>query len=636
MCGIVGYISFSGKPIDSVTFEQMTDCLGHRGPDDRGVNFFPGAPFVALGNRRLAILDLSRAGHQPMSNTDKTIWIVYNGEIYNFYEIRNELEKRGYTFKSNSDTEVLLHAYEEWDTDSLQKFNGMFAFGIWDTRKQRFWAARDRIGIKPFYYAVVGDGLIFASEIKAILRNSIIQSEPDLISLQNPTRFQISPFTGFRNIYKLPPGHMLTLKKDELKIAPYWHIVPVEEIEDEDEALTVLDALINDAVSLQMISDVPVGIFLSGGLDSSLITVLMSKKSAYPLSTFTIKFSDDDQRFEQMPWDSQYARMVSRLLNTNHYEFEIHPDIVDLLPKMVYHMDEPLADPAAINTYIISKAARDKGIVVLLNGMGGDEIFGGYRKYLACLLADYYQESIPPFIRRGIEKVSSDILLATSRRAFRRIRWGKRFLSFASKPSFERYLTSDLSLNNQEFKQLFHTNLAYEETYLYQTHKKLFDGNEGSYLTKMCLADTAIFLPEHNLTYLDKACMSSGVEGRPPLTDHRIVEFMFRVAPHLRIRRLTQKYLLKKLAERYLPLEIVYRPKAPFGAPLRSWIRRDLSEMVDDYLSPTYLKRRGIFNPKHVSEVIRQDREGKADYSLLIWQLLTTELWFRTFFDKKT
>ena len=634
MCGIVGYINHSGQPIAPSTFKGMVRLLEHRGPDDEGMRFFSGSPYVAMGHRRLSILDLSSAGHQPMPNEDQSLWIVYNGEIYNYQEVRRDLESKGHRFRSRSDTEVLVKAYETWGESCLDKLNGMFAFGIFDTKRGILFAARDRIGIKPLYYAHNKESLVFASEIKAILSSGLIEPHPDFAALITPTRFQVSPLTGFKDIYKLPPGHCLSFKDGELRVWQYWSLDAVEADKPKDhEAIEQLDRLVSDAVRLQMISDVPVGSFLSGGLDSSLITALMTGLTDKSVSTFTIRFSEQDQNFEQMPQDDRYARQVAKLFGTEHHELEIRPDIVNLLPKMVYHLDEPLADPAALNTYLIARNARENGIVVLLNGMGGDEIFGGYRKQLACVMAEYYQRLFPRWMRRGLEAVSANIPTAGANGASRNIRWAKRFLSFASLPAYERYLSSDLSLNATEFSKLYNTETLYEMTHFFRSQQKNFEDERLSYLTKMCLNDTRVFLPEHNLTYSDKACMAAGVESRPPFTDHRVVEFMFSLGPEFRIRKLTQKYLLKKISEKYLPKEIVYRPKAPFGAPLRSWIRNDLREMVDDLLSPTCLRQRGIFNEKEVETLIREDREGKEDHAHIIWQLLTMELWFREFID---
>jgi asparagine synthase (glutamine-hydrolysing) len=632
MCGIVGYISRNGRPIDRLVFEKMTDSICHRGPDDRGI-WHSSDGYASLGHRRLSIIDLSPAGHQPMSNEDGTIWIVYNGELYNYQEIKLLLESAGHVFRSHADTEVIIHAYEEWGTECIHKFNGMFAIALWDNNKKLLWLIRDRLGIKPLYYALIKDGLIFASEIKALLISGLVVVAPDFVSLITPMHDQISPFTGFKDISKLPPAYELIYHNGNVSIRPYWSIDVSEDICDEAESQSVLESLLADAVRLQMIADVPIGCFLSGGLDSSIITALMTKHTSQTINTFTIKFSDADQKFEQMPRDDFYARQVAGLFHTNHKEFEIKPDIVSLLPKLVYHLDEPLTDPATINTYLISKAARDAGVVVLMNGMGGDEIFGGYRKQLACLLADDFQKYAPAVLRNSLERLIARVPTATKKRAFRTVRWAKRFLSFASKPRYERYLISDLSTGPDEFQKIYSADIKYEETHFYKSQRKHFN-NGFSYLTQMCLNDTTVFLPEHNLLYSDKACMAASVESRPPLTDHRIVEFMFKVSPSLRIKRLTQKYLLKKVAEKYLPRNIVYRPKAPFGAPLRSWIRRDLKEMVDELLTPANLKKRGLYNADYVAKIIKQDREGKEDHSILIWQLLTSEIWFRTFIDK--
>ena len=629
MCGIAGLIHCG----DSVILEKMTEVLAHRGPDDAGIQWFP-EQGSGLGHRRLSIIDLSASGHQPMCNEKKNLWITYNGEIYNYQEVRGVLEERGCRFFSRSDTEVVLKAYEEWGAACLHRLNGMFAFGIFHVESGDLFCARDRLGIKPFYYAHKGEAFLFASEIKAILTSGLTVREPDWAALVNPTRFQVSPKTGFSGINKLPPGHYLLFKDGILKIRPYWQLEAYESNGlEEREAVGELETLLQDAVRLQMTADVPVGAFLSGGLDSSIITALMTGLTDKPVSTFTIRFSEKDQKFEKMPRDDRYARKVAAYFGTRHHEYEIRPDIVSLLPRMVYHLDEPLADPAALNTYLISRHARENGIVVLLNGMGGDEIFGGYRKQLACAAAETYQRVFPKWLRRGIEAGAERIPTAGSNGASRNMRWAKRFLSFASLPPFERFLSSDLSLDPSQFKGLYNAKIPYEDTHFYKAQRENFEQGGISYLTRMCLNDTKVFLPEHNLTYSDKACMAAGVESRPPLADHRIVEYMFKLGPEYRIRKLTQKYLLKKVSEKYLPKEIVYRPKAPFGAPLRAWIRKDLAEMVDDYLSRSSLRERGIYNEDYVARKVKEDRNGLSDQSLLIWQLLTNEIWFRTFFD---
>ncbi|MBI1922656.1 asparagine synthase (glutamine-hydrolyzing) [Candidatus Poribacteria bacterium] len=636
MCGIVGYIDFSGKPIKLETFDKMTDLLVHRGPDDRGVEIFRDVPFVALGHRRLAIVDLSSAGHQPMANEDGSIWIVYNGEIYNYRDLKKELESKGHVFRSNTDTEVIIHAYEEWGKECLHQFNGMFAFAIWDEKSRTLFAARDRLGIKPLYYCQKWSIFVFASEIKSILISHVIQSAPDWEVLHTPSRFQISPRTGFDSVFKLLPGHFMTISDGKIDIECYWDIEPREEAIDEEKAIQTLYELLEDSVRLQMIADVPVGAFLSGGLDSSTIVVLMQKMTNFPVRTFTITFREQDQHFESMPDDSRYAREIAHHFHCQHREIEIEPDISELLPKMIWHLDEPLADAAAINTFLISQAAREEGVIVLLNGMGGDEVFGGYRKQLACLLAEKYQQLLSQRLRQFIELAFQYIPVGSRQRGFRTIRWVKRFLSFASLPQAERFLVSDLSLSHENYMRLFTSAREYPYSQSPHVIKSLsYLNQEGlSYVTRMCLTDTKIFLPEHNLTYSDKATMAASIEGRPPLIDHRIVEFLFRLPPQYRINGKTQKYLLKKTMEPFLPTHIIYRPKAPFGSPLRSWIRGPLTEMIDDLLSPTALKKRGLYKSEEVWRLIREDREGKEDNSSLIWTMLTIELWFQIFIDR--
>jgi asparagine synthase (glutamine-hydrolysing) len=629
MCGIAGVIHCG----DRRTLELMTVVQAHRGPDDSGLEWFA-ATGSGLGHRRLSIIDLSPAGHQPMPNESRNLWITFNGEVYNYLEIRHQLEQKGYLFRSRSDTEVIVKAYEEWGPQALDRLNGMFAFAIYNPDRDELFAARDRLGIKPLYYHQAGDRLVFASEIKAILASGLAPCEADLLALHNPARFQVSPYTGFARIWKLPPAHYLLFRKGCLETRQYWSLGPDQGFRGRDEeALEALDGLLQDAVRLQMIADVPVGVLLSGGLDSSLISALMKRSTRQPVRSFTIKFTAEDQRFEKMPDDSVYAAEVARRLEFDHHERELHPDVVDLLPRMVWHLDEPLADPAAINTYLLARMARDEGVVVMLNGMGGDEVFGGYRKFLACLEADTYQALVPAILRRGLEWVSDRLPVATSRQGLRSLRWAKRFLSFASQPPFERFLVSDLSLPPRHYEDLMPGGPRYEETPYYRAQHRAFHSGEHSYLGRMCLNDTLFFLPELNLTYSDKATMAAGVEGRPPLIDHRVVELAFTLPDHLRIRRGVQKVALKRVAERYLPRSIVHRPKAPFGSPLRAWIRGPLAEMVGDLLSDDALKRRGLYRPERVRQLVDGDRSGQEDNAHVIWTLLTNEIWHRTFLD---
>ncbi len=628
MCGISGLINCGSFEL----LARMNDTIAHRGPDDAGLEWFGGSA-SGLAHRRLSIIDLSADGHQPMCNEAADLWIVFNGEIYNYKELREELAAKGVRFRSHSDTEVLLFAYERWGEECLEKLNGMFAFAVYDCRKRKLFAARDRLGIKPLYYHFQNGSLIFSSEIKAILNSTLVPKRPDLQALHTPARFQVSPSTGFLDILKLPPAHCMTLQDGKLSVRQYWQLHPAELPANEAGLIEKLDALLCDSVRLQMRADVPVGVFLSGGLDSSIVSALMRVNTQQEVHSFTIKFSAADQKFERMTPDEIYARQVASQFGFTYHEFEIQPQIDELLPKIVWHLDEPLSDPAAINTYLISRAARDLGIVVLLNGMGGDEVFGGYRKQLACLTADSYQAVVPAAVRRIVEQTANLIPVATSTRGLKQVRWAKRFLSFASAPRSQRFLMSDLSLAPDQFPQLFSSRMSYYDTHFFKSQADRFVPNGLSYLTQMCLNDTLVFLPEHNLTYSDKASMAASIESRPPLIDHRIVEFMFSVPPRERIHRTTQKYLLKKVAGNYLPHNIIYRPKAPFASPLRSWVRGPLSTMVGDLLSEGSVRARGLYDPEYVSRLIARDQQGFEDNSYLIWTLLTNEIWFRTFFQ---
>lgn len=626
MCGICGQINTGNKYL----LKGMNDAMAHRGPDDEGIMWFDKWN-SGLGHKRLSIIDLSSAGHQPLTDDEQRYWIVYNGELYNYRDIKQTLEKLGHTFRSHCDTEVILKAYKQWGKDALQQFNGMFAFAIFDNETGNLFGARDRIGIKPLYYYRDKDYLVFASEIKAILKSEVYDKEIDYDSLYNPARFTISPFTGFKNIRKLPPGHWFEFKNGDMQVSSYWEIKPVENPIGESEAEEQLDYLLNDAVKLEMISDVPVGVLLSGGLDSSIISALAHRNTDKEIHSFTISFSKQDQKLQNITDDSFYAKKMAQEFNFIHHDIEVKPDIEDLLHKMVWHIDEPLADPAAINTYLISKHARDLGIIVLLNGMGGDEIFGGYRKQLACLLAAKYVRFTPAVLQHFLNRMIGYIPVSSNQKGYKSIRWLKRFLGFASYNDYERFLASDLSLSRSKYNRLY--NREYYESYFYVSQKKYFDNNDLHYLTRMCLNDTKVFLPEHNLTYSDKATMAASIESRPPLTDHRIVEFMFKLPARYRISGKMQKALLKKVSEKYIPGEVIYRPKAPFSSPLRSWLKGPLREMIDDYLVSNNARTRDLYNRDFVREIIHNDRSGLEDNSLFIWHMLTTEIWMRTFFN---
>lgn len=562
-------------------------------------------------------------------------WIIFNGEVYNYRDIRKQLRSLGISFISDTDTEVILKAFAEWGPDCLQHFNGMFAFAILNEESGNVFLARDRQGIKPLYYYAKGESLIFSSEIKAILTADAYQAKPDMHALHTSVHYQAGPYTGFKDILKLPAASYLLLEPGQpAQIEKYWQLTVSEQETDEYTALQELDQLLNDTVSLNLVSDRPVGVMLSGGLDSSLLAALMQQKKNDALSSFTIRFEARDLRRQGNVDDSYYAKRMAEEFGFNHTELTIQPDVVDLLPKLIYHMDEPIADPAMINTYLISKAAKERGISVLLTGMGADEVFGGYRSYQACIKADTYQKYVPGMLRPVVQKLIAKLPENNSRRNFKYIRWIKRFIEVASLNQFERQLfIKNSALREEAFEEYFVDAPPVGQSHYYMQGQEFFDANpRASYIAKMCYSDTLGYMCDHNLTYCDKSMMAAGVEGRPTLIDHQLIEFMFRQPPQHRIQNGQQKYLLKKAAEKYVPHEIIYRQKAPFSAPMRGWLKNELKEMVHDILSYESLKNRGVYNPEYVQQLIERNENGIEDNSQLIWRLMVNETWFRTFF----
>lgn len=630
MCGIVGFINCGSHS----EIKNAVHSILHRGPDGSNTKWFA-YQNSGLGHTRLAIIDLSERGNQPMYDYNSGNWIVLNGEIYNHKEIRIILEKDGYKFNSDSDTEVVLHSFHKWKEDCLKYFNGMFAFAIYNEISGDTFIARDRLGIKPLYYFQGENSLAFASEIKALLKLNSYSPEPDMYAIQTPVHYQITPFTGFKNILKLNAGHYGKFNNGKFEITKYWDITVSEEKKNENELIEELDILINDAVRLNLVSDAKVGAMLSGGLDSSILSVLMQNKMSQPLYSYTIKFDKKDLKLQGNTDDSFFAKNLANKFGFNHQEILIQPNVAELLPKMIYHLDEPIADPSSINTYLISLSAKEQGIKVLLNGMGADEVFSGYRSHLACLKADVYKEFVPQAIRLMIEKVVSKIPEGNTKRNFKYVRWFKRFIEIASLEQYERQLAiKNSSLQANNFDKFFQNSQGITNSYFYKKEKMLFDSTAYSYLTKMCLCDTKIYMTDHNLTYSDKSMMAASIEGRPTLIDYRIVEFMFKLNTKMRVNGNTQKYILKKVAERYLPKDIIYRPKAPFSAPMRGWLKNELNDMVNDILSYHTVKERGIYNPEYVQRLIVNNKKGIEDNSQLIWRLMVSEIWFRTFFKK--
>ncbi|MCG8547833.1 MAG: asparagine synthase (glutamine-hydrolyzing) [Alphaproteobacteria bacterium] len=632
MCGIVGLYNL---PREASHLQQMLESIAHRGPDAQGVYEaeVQGAD-VRLGHRRLSIIDLSDAANQPFEKDG--LVVVFNGEIYNYKQLAKELESLGVRFRTSSDTEVLLEAWRTWGPDSLNRLRGMFAFALLEKKTGRLILARDPFGIKPLFFARRNGGLAFASELKALR-----------IALGNDLKLDATALVSSLMYYWIPEGHCVYKGVDKLPPGCWAEISPNgafaqhcyynpqrELIHDsyKDIDVATLRRTIEESVAAHMVADVPVSAFLSGGLDSSLITVIAAQQG-HQIEGYTISFRDEDRRLEAMPDDLFYARKIAEAHNLKLHEIEIAPDIADMLPRMVSILDEPIGDAAAINAYLICKAARDVGVKVLLSGMGADELFGGYRKHLACMLATQYRQ-VPRFLRdKVVAPTVNGLPVARKNKGYRTVRWAKRFLAFADMPEEAGFRRSYTHYGVPEFHDLLSPDLYGSVDALVDEHAALYnqyrEANCGDQVNSMCYTDVRHFLPGLNLAYTDRASMAASTEVRVPYVDREVVAAAFAIAGRYKIAGRQTKAILKKAAEAWLPREVIYRPKGLFSAPLRAWIRRDLQEMVEDLLMQGTMVKAGFLNGGYLRKMVDEDRAGTADRSKEIWQLMTLESWLQ-------
>jgi asparagine synthase (glutamine-hydrolysing) len=613
----------------------MTDSMAHRGPDGRGVKTFDGEPPAGLGHRRLAIIDPTPAGAQPMGFGDRW-WITYNGELYNFRELRRELEQSGERFSTECDTEVLLRMFVVHGPRMLERLNGIFAFAIWDNADRRLFLARDRLGVKPLYYAEAAGCFAFASELRALLPLVGTPSLDETALADYLTFLWVpDPKTAFREIRKLPPGHFAWVDSDGMRVEQYWDLSFRPEERPEEEWRRSVAAAVEDGVRRQMISDVPLGSFLSGGLDSSAIVAAMSKQGRQ-VSTYTIGFSEADLKHEIVPDDVRYARGVGELLATEYHETILDPDVLDLLPKTVWHLEEPVADPAAVSTYLICREARRTG-PVMLSGMGGDEVFAGYPRYLAYKLAGAF-ELIPRRPARALEHAVARIARPGKPgrlRGPRRNLW--KFVRGLDLPPSDRYLAYSSYYSGAELAKLVTPELAHAlgDYDPFATHRGYLERQQSAdELSRLLYLDAKTFLSCLNLTYTDKMGMAASVEVRVPLLDDEVVNLASRIPSDLKIKRLRRKYIFKRSQEGTLPRDVIWRPKAGFGAPIRAWLERELAPLIDDLLSEETIRRRGLIDFGAVQRLRADNAEGRADNSLQLYALLTLELWHRMFLDR--
>ncbi len=645
MCGIAGIIT--QEPDRYV--RRMLDTIEHRGRDDEGV--WTSDPIdklgrrVGLGHRRLAIIDTSRAGHQPMVSSDGRYVLTFGGEIYNYRELRDELTGKGHVFRTQTDTEVLLTAFIEWGADCLPRLNGMFHFAVWDNQDRTLTLARDHVGIKPLYYANIPPkegrppSFIFASEIKAILATGLVERSVDPEALNQFLTFLWAPDpnTLFKGIKTVAPGHVLTFKNDQIRTSQWWDVSFDEILEGRSEAWwqeRVLDTL-DRTVRMEMVSDVPLGSFLSGGIDSSaIVSTMKTHSNGRPVSTYTVGIESEDLRYDIIPDDVQWARRVNQQLKTDYHEIMLNPNVAELLPKLVYHMDEPAID-MAIPSYLVSSAARET-LRVMLSGMGGDEVFAGYPRQLAMKIAGAL-DPVPAMLRRPLMKVISQTLPGgLPGRLTAPLRNAKKFARSAALDFEDRYLGYGTYFTDKAKQQLYseHMREATRGMDAYSAHRRYFARvQNASPLNRLLYVDLKTFLPCLNLMTTDKTSMAANLEVRVPFLNRHMIELAARMPPDLKLRGFKRKYILKRAMERSFPHDVVWRRKAGFGAPVRSWMRGALRPMVDDLLSADTVKRRGLFQPAEVERLVVANNSGREDFSLQVFQLLNLELWHRQFID---
>ncbi len=629
MCGICGIIDYGGKKdINKQILTNMCAAMKHRGPDDEGIYIRGG---VGLGHRRLKIIDLSEAGHQPISNEDGRVWLVFNGEIYNYRDLRQELESKGHLFKSNTDSETLLHLYEEYGEDCVKYLRGMFAFAVWDDNKQSLLLARDRVGKKPLLYTYANGVFCFASEFSALLESGLVRKEIDYnaIDYYLILSYIPAPLTIYKGVFKLLPAHTLILKGDgQIITSQYWNLDYQKKIDisEEDAEGEVLRRL-KEAVKIRMHSDVPLGAFLSGGIDSSTVVALMSQLSSGRIKTFSIGFEEEEYS------ELKYARNIAEKFNTEHYELIVKPKALEVLPLLVERYGEPYADSSCIPTYYVAETTR-RHVTVALNGDGGDELFAGYERYQGMVAAEIYQR-LPGLLKAMITGFAR--CLPDSVNPKNRLKNFKRFVQAVNLNPAERYL---------RWLGIFETGFKNDTLYAESFRKNITSVNSLDYLTayfnkfdglnmidRVSLTDINTTLPNDYLVKVDIAAMANSLEGRSPFLDHKFMEFIVSLPAEYRMKGLTKKHILKKAISDLVPKENIYRRKMGFGVPVGEWFRNELKGFLCDTLLSERSFKRGYFNPQAIKDMVNLHISRKREYSLQLWSLLMLELWHRRFMD---
>jgi asparagine synthase (glutamine-hydrolysing) len=625
MCGVAGALF---QPDGARLVRTMTDRISHRGPDAAGLTDLSPRASLQLAHRRLSIIDLSTAADQPFVKDG--LHLSYNGELYNYRELRNLLRGKGVQFSTESDTEVVLECWRHWGPSALPRFRGMFAFALYDERTTALTLVRDPLGIKPMYVMPRGRGILFASELKALTAAVGPELAVDPDGLVASTLFYFLPEDqcAVKGVFKLPAGSWAEWRADgTTSSGRYWD--PAEEAMAATAGPAAeLQSVLEESVAAHMVADVPVASFLSGGLDSSVVTAMAANRDP-SIEAYTITFRPEDQRLEAMPDDAMYARKMAAHLGIRLHEIEIRPDVVDMLPRVVDILDEPIGDPGAINTVLMCQAAREAGVKVLLSGMGADELFGGYRKHLACVLGAKYQ-TLPQTLRTRVVAPSVNRLpVAAGGRGLRYSRWAKRFLGFAELPEEAAFRRSYTMYDPAELTELLDPGLAPRVRGVVDAHCTLYTDNRlTDHVNRMCLTDSRLFLPGLNLAYTDRSSMAASTEVRVPFVDPYVFRAAFSFRGSQKIKGRTQKVPLRVAAEDWVPRDVVDRPKASFGAPLRAWVTNDLGPLLDDVLLAGELVSSGFLRRLPLRQMVTDQRSGRRDQSKQLWQLLSMELWY--------
>lgn len=627
MCGITGIFHFRDSRVSQHLVRMMTDTIVHRGPDADGY-YFSGS--VGLGHRRLAIIDLSDAGRQPMCNEDKTIWITYNGEIYNYLELREELRKKGHRFRSQTDTEVIVHAYEEWGIDCLEKLNGMFAFALWNSREQNLWLVRDRLGIKPLFYCLLPDRILFGSEIKTIL------ADPELarglnykaLSYYLSLNWVPAPHTLFAGIQQLEPAHYLLVEKTgEVKEQKYWDLTFYEENNSSPQDLAEnFQHLLEDSVRSQLVSDAPFGAFLSGGLDSSTISYLMSQNLQQPLETFSVHFGEPTYD------EDRYARQMAASIRAKHHQKKISPDLAVILPKIVWHSEEPTADSSMVAVYHLAQETR-KHVAMVLTGDGADELLAGYETYQASNLVRILQ-FIPQTVRQIFFDGLARLLPVSDNRVSLdfKIRQFARAVHHTPEDAHACWrMIFDADTKEKLLAPISHIAACKADIIpLYQSY--FAQTNARHWLNRLLYVDTRLYLPNDMLVKIDRMTMAHGLEARVPFLDHRLVEFAAALPASMKLKNFVQKKaILRQAMQGKLPSSIINRGKQGFNVPKSRWIKESFKPFVTDHLSKSIIKEMGLFDYPVVEKILTDHFRAHADNSFQIWSLLTLSLWWQQF-----